>query len=181
VYPAQPAQNATESRGRFGAGAQVCRQRRPGSIPRAVRAGGTDPVRDLQPDIAGSQCRRGRLSGGDAADLAKVLSVRPRQRRCDELDGDDRAPCRVGPAAGAPGRAGVADRRERGGPARGAVKSGAARSRPGAGPAKVPEATGTKLPAIRPVGLLLRPELRGAGRAFVRSGWNDQDLDSPCC
>ena len=37
------------------------------------------------------------------------------------------------------------------------------------------------LPAIRPFGLLLRPELRGAGRAFGRSGWNDQDLDSPCC
>jgi hypothetical protein len=33
----------------------------------------------------------------------------------------------------------------------------------------------------RPFGLLLRPELRGAGRAFGRSGWNDQDLDSPCC
>ena len=50
-----------------------------------------------------------------------------------------------------------------------------------AGPAKVPGPAGTKLPAIRPFGLLLRPELRGAGRAFGRPGWNDQDLDSPCC
>src|SRR5215207_678012 len=78
-------------------------------------------------------------------------------------------------------RTGVADRRERRGLGRGAVTSGAARSRPRAGPAKVPGPPGTKLPAIRPFGLLLRPELRGAGRAFGRSGWNDQDLDSPCC
>jgi RNA polymerase sigma factor (sigma-70 family) len=62
-----------------------------------------------------------------------------------------------------------------------ALSHQAARSNPRAGPAKVPEPPGTKLPAIRPFGLLLRPEIRGAGRAFGRSCWNDQDLDSPCC
>ena len=46
-------------------------------------------------------------------------------------------------------------RRERRGPGRGAVESGAARSRPGAGPAQVSWPTGTKLPAIRPFGLPL--------------------------
>ena len=149
VYPAYLIENATDSRGRFGANAAVGRQGRPGGLPPSVRAGRSDPVRDLQPDPAGPQRRRGRLSGGDVADLAKILSVRPRQRRRDELDGDGGAPRRAGPAAGAPEGAAVADRRECRGLGRGAVASGAARSRPRAGPAQMPWSAGTKLPDDR--------------------------------